>query len=220
MKTAQILAIFAFLLSWSGGFIIWGVALIPFLLQQILWCRRYHKIFMIIDALTCLIVGGLYIAVTVAVADAIFLQEFMIIPLFAALLWMLSGLLTLIFVVSGKHARYEELWNAKRANAETEAVAVAIELEGGRATPMSPHYPTVDHPTAVTNVTLDISEPIKPNQSPPLVLAEMTRTNKSKKPREETVPTESPTSIRKTTNKPKKRKESHTKKKRAGQKTG
>jgi len=123
---------------------------------------------MIIDALTCLIVGGLYIAVAAAVADAIFIGYLMIIPLFAGLLWLLSGVLTLHFVLSGKHARYEELWNANTASAETEAVAVVaiVELEEGRARPMSPACTTDDLPTGTeenkegaADAALDASEP-------------------------------------------------------------
>jgi hypothetical protein len=86
---------------------------------------------MIIDSVICLIVGGLYIYIFVAYFDveaAIWSQQFMIIRLITGLLWLLSGVLTLIFVVSGRHARYEKLWNEKRANAEVEAMAVVIEF--------------------------------------------------------------------------------------------
>jgi hypothetical protein len=165
--------------SWLlfSGFLLALIAFIPFLFQQILWCRRSNKIFMIIISMICLVVGGLYIAKACSVFGRISLQELVCISFASDLLWLLSGWLTLIFVVSGSHARYEELLNAERADAEIEAVAVAIELEAGRATPISHNSPTVGLPI-ITNVTLDTLEPNTANRTPPLVLAEVITTMK------------------------------------------
>jgi len=83
---------------------------------------------MIIDALTCLIVGGLYIYKIISFFDVEGPQWsylFMMIFLLTASLWLVSGVLTLHFVLSGRHARYEKMWNEKSAN---EAMAVVIEF--------------------------------------------------------------------------------------------
>jgi hypothetical protein len=80
----------------------------------------------------------------------------------SAALWMGSGLLTLIFVGSGRHARWEELWNAN-----TTGVAG---LEEGRA--ISPIV-NLD----ATNATVDA----KSTLSAPTAIDDTKTTNNSKK---------------------------------------
>jgi len=152
MISAQVFAGVAFSISWAGGLLYWAIALIPFLLQQILWCCRCHKLVMIIDSLSCLLVGGLNVRAGRQEKAScnrnyewclLFCEcELMYMAFASAVLWIISGLLTLIFVGSGRHARWEELWNANTNDAEG--------LEEGR-----PTSPIVD-PDA-TNATVDAS---------------------------------------------------------------
>jgi len=145
MITAQALAIAAFLLSWTYHYISWSVALIPLVLQQIIWCCRYNKMLLIIDGVVCLIVGGLFIYVGVefwrwGYGSGCFIfcgDMLMSVSFAAAVLWLASGVLTIIFVASGRHAKWEAKWTKKSvdADADVEEAVVVEEVEEGKATP-------------------------------------------------------------------------------------
>jgi len=145
MITAQVLAIIAFVLSWGYQYYVsLLVVLIPFVLQQVVWCSRYNKFLLIIDGVACIIVGGFFIYVGWAVWD-----DNRVGPDFAAfgsaVLWAASGLFTLAFVTSGRHAKWEAKleaeWTKKSVDAEVDADAEVVaveeleELEEGTATP-------------------------------------------------------------------------------------
>lgn len=134
MITAQALAIAAFLLSWTY-YISWLVALIPLVLQQIVWCCRYNKTLLIIDGVVCLIVGGFFIYVGVEFWR--WTEEAqMCVSYAAAVLWVASGVFTLGFVASGRHAKWEAKWTESLVDTDADVVVVAVEeVEEGTATP-------------------------------------------------------------------------------------
>lgn len=148
MIAAQVFAGVAFSISWAGGLLFWVIALVPLLLQQILWCCRYHKIVVIFDSLSCLLVGGLNVwagrqekALCPRYYEfyCLFCEcELMYMAFASAALWMGSGLLTLIFVGSGRHARREELWNANTTGVagleEGRAISPIVNLDATNAT--------------------------------------------------------------------------------------
>jgi len=122
LVTSQALSIAAFLLSWNDIIFTFPLSFIPFFLQQIAWCCRYSKCCMVISSLACFALSAVCIWIGIwhshmCLTMCFFVDEnvLMVIAFIEAALWLASGVLTMIFVASGRHAKWEEWWDAGAA---------------------------------------------------------------------------------------------------------
>jgi hypothetical protein len=130
------------------------LSFIPLLLQQITWCCRYSKCCMVISSLACFALSAVCIWIGVwhyheCLWACFFIDEtvLMVIAFIEAALWFSSGVLTMIFVTSGRHVKWEEWWDARTDAAD--AIVATVADQRGRYW----------REKGTANTTIDTSEP-------------------------------------------------------------
>lgn len=173
---SQILSIVAFLISW----IWWGtfiISLLALVLQQIIWCCRQSQAMLIashvtsfIAAFSCLF-SGIYMLIAwkdVSYCTPFLLESddswqrkggdycpekaFATVAFVDAALWFASAGFTMAFIISGRHAKWEEKLSSKNSNNNDDETSGAVNVEMGNVVPDVAAVDEAASPAAVEEV--------------------------------------------------------------------